>query len=111
MERGPRLGAELIVATAKSIRFPTPLNIGGRNIGGMVLGQRDVERSTIENLFGTNGIWTIRKGRADSVLDIIEEDEILFEEAPEGHWHLGIGKLNQEDDMDWLWLSPSGWDI
>jgi hypothetical protein len=108
MERGPRLGAELIVATAKSIRFPTPLNIGDWKIGGMFFGQRDVERSTIENLFGTNGIWTVRKGRADSVLDIIEEDDILFEE---GHWNLGIGKLNPEDDMDWLWLSPSGWDI
>ena len=108
MERGPRLGAELIVATAKSIRFPTPLNIGGWKIGGMFFGQRDVERSTIENLFGTNGIWTVRKGRADSVLDVIEEDEILLDE---GHWHLGIGRLNPEDDMDWLWLSPSGWDI
>jgi hypothetical protein len=67
-----------------------------------------VERSTIENLFGTKEIWTVRKGRADSVLDIIEEDEILLDE---GHWQLGIGRPNQEDDMDWLWLSPSGWDI
>jgi hypothetical protein len=109
MERGPRLGAELIVATAKSIRFAAPLKIGDWNIGGMLLlGPNDVERSTIENLLGANGIWTVRKGRADSVMDIIEEDEILLDE---GHWHLGLGKLNPEDDMDWLWLSPSGWDI
>jgi hypothetical protein len=41
-------------------------------------------------------------------LDIIAENEILLDE---GNWQFGIGKINQEDDMDWLWLSPSGWDI
>jgi hypothetical protein len=107
MERGPRLGAELSVASAKSIQFSAPLQIGGWRIAGLVLAP-DVELTTIENLFGVDGIWTVRKGRADSVLDVIEEDEILLDE---GHWQFGIGRLNQEDDMDWLWLSPSGWDI
>jgi hypothetical protein len=107
MERGPRLGAELMVATAKSVEFSSPLQLGHWNIAGLVLAP-NVNLSTIENLFARDGIWTVRKGRADSVLDVIEEDEILLDE---GHWQFGIGKINPEDDIDWLWLSPSGWDM
>jgi len=60
MERGPRLGAELImIAAAKSVPFSSPLQLGQWNIAGLVLAP-NINLSTIENLFARDGIWTDR---------------------------------------------------